>query len=579
MAYRPVRSWIANRIARHAVLPILHRRQALQFEQRCRSARRVQLDLLQKLVHFGGETALGRDFGLRHVRSVADFRRQLPIAGYDHFVPYIDRVAAGETSALFPEREEILTFVQTSATTGKPKLFPANRTWFQYYQRGWDVWGVQAFTDHPDMFGLPILQLSTSWKLGTTSGGHNISVSSALIERYQSHFVRKHYALPPQVTQIKDSNARGYTIARIAAMGPIGLMSTVTPSLFLRIADCVREFGPQLVYDLQHGTLDRGFDIPAEIRPVLERLVARPMPRRATELAEILKANGQLLPRDIWTPRLISCWLGGTAGLQSARLPEMWGPAPLRDQGLLSSEGRHTLPLADGVPFGPLTVDANFYEFIPVSEAESAQPVVLEAHELQEGQDYLLIFSTFGGLYRYDIGDIVRCRGWYGETPVLEFLQKAGGYCDLEGEKLSAHTVCAAMAVAEQQTGLSLRHFTVAPLRCPQELPRYGVLIEQNELPDLDQGLRLVRAFDQELRRTVLIYGNTRNNRILGAPLLVRLQPGSWTRLIDAEVQGRGANETQYKHKPLVSDLQYLKKLTVVDLHDSSLEPAVRRAA
>jgi hypothetical protein len=368
-------------------------------------------------------------------------------------------------------------------------------------------------------------------------------------------------------------------VARIAAMGPIGLMSTVTPSLFLRIADCVREFGPQLVHDLQHGTLDRGFDIPAEVRPVLERLVARPMPRRAAELGEILKANGQLLPRDIWSPKLISCWLGGTAGLQSARIPEFWGPSPLRDQGLLSSEGRHTLPLADGVPFGPLTVDANFYEFIPVREAESAQPVVLEPHELEEGQDYQLIFSTFGGLYRYDIGDIVRCRGWYGEAPVLEFLQKAGGYCDLEGEKLSAHTVCAAMAEAERQTGVSLRHFTVAPLRRPNELPRYGVLIEQNEVPDLELGRRLVQAFDQELRRTVLIYGNTRNNRILGSPLLARLQPGSWQRLIDSEVQGRGANETQYKHKPLVSDLHYLNKLTVVDVHDSAIEAPVRRAA
>jgi hypothetical protein len=126
---------------------------------------------------------------------------------------------------------------------------------------------------------------------------------------------------------------------------------------------------------------------------------------------------------------------------------------------------------------------------------------------------------------------------------------------------------------------VSLRHFTVAPLRRPNELPRYGVLIEQNEVPDLELGRRLVQAFDQELRRTVLIYGNTRNNRILGSPLLARLQPGSWQRLIDSEVQGRGANETQYKHKPLVSDLHYLNKLTVVDVHDSAIEAPVRRAA
>jgi hypothetical protein len=44
-------------------------------------------------------------------------------------------------------------------------------------------------------------------------------------------------------------------------------------------------------------------------------------------------------------------------------------------------------------------------------------------------------------------------------------------------------------------------------------------------------------------------------------------------------VQGRGANETQYKHKPLVSDLHYLNKLTVVDVHDSAIEAPVRRAA
>ena len=50
MAYNPVRSWIANRIARHLVLPILHRRQVWEFENRCRHARRSQRELLAGIV-------------------------------------------------------------------------------------------------------------------------------------------------------------------------------------------------------------------------------------------------------------------------------------------------------------------------------------------------------------------------------------------------------------------------------------------------------------------------------------------------------------------------------------------------
>lgn len=570
MAYNPLRVWLANSIARHAALPFLYRRQVEGFLKRCDRCRDEQAGLLAKILRFGEQTALGRDYGMAGIRRIADFRRQLPIAGYDHFVPYIERVARGEKTAMFPAGETIYTFVQTSATTGNPKLFPVNKTWFRYYQRGFDVWGVKAFVDHPEMFGLPILQLGSIWNQGRTEGGYNIAVSSAMIERYQSPFVKQHYALPQEIKQVSNPDARAYLILRFAARGKVGLMSTVTPSWFLRIADCLRQFGPELVRDLAQGTIDKKFEIPAAVRPRLERMVRRPLQARARQMEQALERRGELWPKDLWRPSLISCWLGGTVGHAARRIPELFGDVPMRDQGLLSSEGRHTLPLEDGVPWGPLAIDQNYYEFIPADEAVSPTATILEAHELEIGKSYRLIFTTLGGLYRYDIGDVVKCVDFLGTTPVLEFLQKDGSHCDLEGEKLSAHTVCTAVAHAEQVTGLALSCFTLAPRRPPNALPHYSLVVEEHEIGTAEQARQLLRAFDERLQKDVLVYKVTRHNSILGAPDLVRVRRGTWQRMIEQAVSARGANENQYKHKPLVADLSFVDRLPV-----SSIEQLV----
>ena len=58
-------------------------------------------------------------------------------------------------------------------------------------------------------------------------------------------------------------------------------------------------------------------------------------------------------------------------------------------------------------------------------------------HELQRDRDYSLVMTTHSGYFRFQIGDLMRCRGFVGEAPVLEFLQKSGRCGDLEGEKLT----------------------------------------------------------------------------------------------------------------------------------------------
>ena len=67
-----------------------------------------------------------------------------------------------------------------------------------------------------------------------------------------------------------------------------------------------------------------------------------------------------------------------------------------------------TIPLRDDTSCGMLDYVHHYYEFIPEQEIDSANPTVLEAHELQPGGNYFILLTTSAGLYRYDIHDVVR---------------------------------------------------------------------------------------------------------------------------------------------------------------------------
>ncbi len=113
----------------------------------------------------------------------------------------------------------------------------------------------------------------------------------------------------------------------------------------------------------------------------------------------------------------------------------------MRDVGLIASEGRMTIPMADATPSGVLDITTHYFEFIPEEEIDSPQPTVLAAHELKEGRTYFILPTTSYGLYRYNIYDVVRCTGFYNQTPLVEFLSKGAHFANITGEKLSEYQV------------------------------------------------------------------------------------------------------------------------------------------
>ncbi len=226
-----------------------------------------------------------------------------------------------------------------------------------------------------------------------------------------------------------------------------------------------------------------------------------------------------------------------------------------------------TIPLADGTSAGLLDFYHHYFEFIPVEEHGQVSPNVLEGHELQEGCDYYILLTTSGGLYRYDIHDVVRCVGFRGEAPLLQFLNKGKNFSNLTGEKLSEYQVVRAAQKSFAGLGLPMEYFAVAPVMEGQ--PRYVLLVEPKH--GYERNTRLAARVQANLASLNEEYAaKCASGRLL--KVAVREVPaGTWNRIRGEKTGARG-NVEEYKHVYLVQDLEYVERLTAAN-SDSAAPP------
>ena len=231
-------------------------------------------------------------------------------------------------------------------------------------------------------------------------------------------------------------------------------------------------------------------------------------------------------------------------GLYLKDLCPWYGAVPIRDIGLIASEGRMTIPVADNTPAGILDVAAHFYEFIPADQIEAAHPTVLRCHQLDKGAEYFLVLTTASGLFRYNIMDLVRVGDYHGQAPVVEFLSKGQRICSLAGEKLTENQIVLAGQQVERNLACRIGDFAICP--CWGSPPGYTVYLDGGCDGSLD---RIADAFDRALCDVSIEYASKRKTLRLACLQVRRLACGY---LADLDRQllasGRGRAE-QFKHR------------------------------
>jgi len=527
-----------------------------RFRYDARRARAIQHRTLLSKIRRHERSDFGRDHGFSQINSAADFRRRLPVATYEDHHPYIERVLHGDVEALFAPGTQILMFAMTSGTTGQPKRLPITAELFREYKAGWRMWAAGVFGDHPDLLLKQTLQLTSDWQQYRAPSGVPCGQISGLAAMTRPRMSQPIFPLPPLLSQIHDPAARHYASLRFAlASRRVGMIITANPSTLVEFAQRANREKESLIRDVHDGSLS--CDLPHELRQALARRILRRRPERARELDRIAAEQGQLLPKHFW-PKLssLAVWTGGSVNVYLAQLPALYGETAIRDHGLSASEGRMTIPLADGTSAGILDFYHHYFEFIPVAEHDSARPNILEGHELEVGKDYYIVLTTSGGLYRYDIHDVVRCVGFEGQAPLVEFLNKGKHFCSLTGEKLSEHQAVRAVKASFADLQIPLETFTLAPTMDGR--PRYVLLVE----PPAHRGRadELAHRVQVNLERMNEEYGSKcTSGRLL--PVQVReVAHGTWSALRSERIGDRG-NFEEYKHACLVGDLEFVDRL------------------
>lgn len=519
------------------------RRQGRALTLACHNAPAAQDALLQRLLATFGESDFSRDHDLASVKTYDDFRKAVPVAGYDYVKPYIDRMRNGDFSAMLNPGEKPLMFSMTSGSTGEPKYIPVTQTFLEDIRRGFNIWGISTLNQHRKGWLKPIVQLTSSMHEETSPGGTPCGAISGLLAATQKRIVHRMYVVPRWVADIHAPETKYYASLLHSIGHDVGFITTANPSSTIKLIDAGLNYPEQLIRDLADGTCTPPEPLPADLQAQFRQ---RKQPRLARRLQRLLDTYGGLRPKHYWDIAFLGNWTGGTLGLYLPHLEILFGKVPVHDIGLLASEGRFSLPEDPFTPAGKADIIGNFLEFIPVEHRQEENPPTLRCHELEVGKEYILVFSNWTGLMRYNLDDCIRVIGFEGGAPIYEFLSRGLRTTSLTGEKLTEHQAVEAMQRATDILGTTIERFTLQPRF--DDPPFYQLRCET-------RSVALTKAFDKVLSELNIEYESKRKSQRLGPVQLTSVPIGTFEREERAAIAARRGRSEQYKHQYLLTDI------------------------
>ena len=533
---------------------------ALAFEKATDDPIPAQEKILFEYLKRNKDTEYGKKYNFEAIKTVEDYQRSVPMSDCETMRPYFDRMTKGEECIL--TADEPIFFGATSGTTCKPKYVPVTKYSRDKKSDLMDLWSYYILKDHPDVLKGKILALISPDTEGVTESGRFYGAESGHAYKNLPEFVKRMYAIPYEVFTIKDYAARYYCVLRIGMEENISTLATLNPTAIVLLCQRIAQWQDIVINDIEKGTISLDFKIETEVRGLLESNL-KPNPKRARELRKILKEKKHLLPKDFWPDLvLIECWKGGTVKLYLKELPQYFGDVPVRDFGCLSTEARSSIPTSDIGAGGVLAITTNFYEFVPDEEIGRPDKRFLLCDQLEKGRKYFIIVTTPGGLYRYNIDDIIIVDGFFNKTPVIEFVQKGSNSVSLTGEKMYESQINAAVLKAVEKNNVLIVFFsaTIEP-----SIPgHYVFLVEFAGDPAAGDKRALLLAIEAGLRVENREYNDLRNEGVLGEPVLKVVKKGDFERYREMKIAG-GAHDGQFKAPELTADLTFQKNFEITE--------------
>ncbi|CAL4959037.1 unnamed protein product [Urochloa decumbens] len=540
-----------------------------EFEALTKDAAAAQRETLRRILGENAAAEYLQRLGLAGRTDPDSFRACVPLATHADVEPYIARIADGDTSAVLTAEPITSISLSSGTTQGKRKYLPFNqelvkstmqiyRTSYAFRNRAFPVEDGKAL-----QFIYGSRQFTTKGGLTATTATTNVYRSEEFMPTMRA--IQSQVCSPGEVIFAPDFAQSLYChlLCGLLFADEVRIVSATFAHSVVLAFQTFERVWEELCADIRAGKLSSTRVTAPPVRDAVSALLAGPNPALADEVERRCKELSNwygVIPALFPNARYVHGIMTGSMEHYVKKLRHYAGGLPLVAAEYGASEGWVGANVEPETPpeNATFTVLPNigYFEFIPLKSGEGggaaapdtcfaeAEPVGLT--EVTVGEHYEVVMTTFAGLYRYRLGDVVKVAGFYNATPKLKFVCRRNLMLTINIDKNSEHDL--QLAVDSAAKILAAEKLEVVDYSSHADVSRdpghYVIFWELNA----DANAEVLQACCDELDRAFTDPGYV-GSRKAGAiaPLELRvLQRGTFQKVL-RHYLSQGAPVSQFK--------------------------------
>jgi hypothetical protein len=375
------------------------------------NARADQEKIFSSLLDTGKKTLFGKEAKLGSIKTYEEFKQAVPVADYEQFKPWIEKIKEGQHNVLWKGRP--LYFAKTSGTTSGTKYIPiskdsisnhihtARNALLCYMAES----GNSRFADGKMIFlsGSPELERIGDIPTGRLSG---------IVNHHIPRYLRKNQLPSYETNCIEDWESKLHSIVDETVNQNMTLISGIPPWMQMYFDELTQKSGKKI------GELFPNFSVMVQGGVNFEPYKAKLFDSigRKVDVIETFPASE------------------GFFAFQDSQEAE----------GLLLN-----------------TNSGIFFEFIPAAEIYKENPARLSLKDVKTGENYALVVNSNAGLWGYDIGDTVKFVST--EPYRLIVSGRTKHFISAFGEHVIGEEVEQSLLKTMEEENVKVTEFTVAP--------------------------------------------------------------------------------------------------------------------
>jgi len=486
-------------------------KQIIDFQDALIDPLKSQKKILKKIIKRNKNTEYGKKYSFSKIKKIEDFQKQVPIIKYNDIIEDIEEIKKGKQNIL--TKDKVIYFASTSGTTSKIKLIPVTKQRIKNYNKEFALWAVYVLKDYVKIANGKTLYFAGPYFEGKTKGKIPYGSISGYLPFKSPWYVKKKISNPINVYNEMNFNKKIKKMAIHALQENITQIAFTAPIEAILFLDYIKENKDKLI-----------------------KIIKKKNSKRAEYLSKI----DDFKAINIWPNiGLVSCFRSKTNEMYIDTLMEKIGKKiEVRDPGINASEGRISIGISkDGIS-GVLPLNTTFFEFIDFNKEKKE---VITVDKLKLNRKYKVIITTQEGLYRYDMGDVVKVTSFFKKIPEIKFFTREN-YLNIAGELAYEDEIVKALKKSFTEENFKIKYYTVIPyLKDLSKKPRYEILIDLEENKTEKEIIKLKEKIDLNLKETINDYKQMREEfGRMDMPVISILEKNSYDEFNKKRVVGSG---------------------------------------